>query len=63
MVRLKCSVSKTGTQGSCFYPVPLFSWKNKDEIERIGLVIELGSQLLSTFHVDMLEMFKELLLQ
>lgn len=66
MARLKCSLSDTGTQDSChIHPLHLFSWKTVglDTFERIGFVIELGSQLLSNFHVDMLETFKELLLQ
>lgn len=66
MVRLKCNLSNVDTQGSCcLHPLPLFSWKTVglDTFERIGLVIELGSQILSNFHVDMLEMFEELLLQ
>lgn len=66
MARLKCNFSNGGTQGSyCLHPLPLFSWKTAglDTFESIALVIELGSQILSNFHVDMLEMFKELLLQ
>lgn len=66
MVRLKCNLSNAGTQGiCCLHPLPLFSWKTVglDTFERIDLVIELGSQILSNFHVDMLEMFKGLLLQ
>lgn len=64
MAKLKCSLSNASTQGSFFHPLPLFSWKTVglDTFERIGLVIELGSQILSNFLVDMLKMFKELLL-